>query len=210
MTLASGEIWGGIHTLGILVSFFINYFHRNKLIDIVPSTLIPTWRNGRVGSEAISKRLDRALISEDLLSSVGVYRAWFEYPYISDHAPIVLQLDSTLTFKAFPFKFNLWWSKESLFAELVQKIWNDPKFLVEHGRQRRLIWKLKELKCLTRNWQKEVRQQKDSRLLELEKEIAFRLQNQSIGIFNNFGEQPLNLLEQERSKILIENEEQWR
>jgi len=91
----------------------------NKLIDIVPSTLMPTWRNGRVGSEAISKRLDRALISEDLLSSIGVYRAWVEYPYISDHAPIVLQLDSILTFKAFPFQFNPWWSKESLFAELV-------------------------------------------------------------------------------------------
>jgi hypothetical protein len=151
LTLSSGEIWGGIHTLGTLASFFINYFHRNKLIDIVPGTLMPTWRNGRAGTEAISKRLDRALISEDLLSSVGVYRAWVEFPYISDHAPIVLQLDSTLTFKAFPFKFNPLWSKENLFVEFVQKIWRDPKFLVENGRQRRLVWKLKELKIINKS-----------------------------------------------------------
>jgi hypothetical protein len=55
-----------------------------------------------------------------------------------------------------------------------------------------------------------VRYLKSSRLLELEKEISFRLQNQTVGIYNNFGEQSLKLLEQERSKILIENEEQWR
>jgi len=191
LTPSSGDIWGGIHTLGTLASFFINYFHRNKLIDIFPGTLMLTWRNGHVGNEAISKRLDRALILEDILASMGVYRAWVEFPYISDHVPIVLQLDSTLTFKSFPFKFNPLWLKENLFVEFVQKIWRDPKFLVENGRQRRLVWKLKELKILTRVWQKEVRYHKSSRLLELEEEISFRLQNQTAGIFNNFGEQSL-------------------
>jgi endonuclease/exonuclease/phosphatase family metal-dependent hydrolase len=88
LTLSSGEIWGGASSLGTLASFFTNYFHRNKLIDIVPGKLVPTWRNGRVGANSIAKRLDRSFISEDLLASVGVYRAWVEFPYISDHAPI--------------------------------------------------------------------------------------------------------------------------
>jgi len=150
------------------------------------------------------------LILEDILASVGVYRAWVGFPYIFYHTSIVLQLDSTLTFKFFPFKFNPFWLTESLFIEFVQKLWRDPKFLVEDGRQRRLVWKLKELKILTRAWKKEVRYLKSSRLLELEKEISFRLQNQTVGIYNNFGEQSLKSLEQERAKILLETEEQWR
>lgn len=103
LTLSSREIWGGTNTLGTLTSFFTNYFHKNKLIDIVPETLVPTWRNDRAGTESISKRLDRSLIYEDLLASVGVYRAWVEFSYIFYHAPIVLQLDSSSSFKAFPF-----------------------------------------------------------------------------------------------------------
>jgi hypothetical protein len=54
-TLSSEEIWGGIHTLGTLASYFINYFHMNKLIDIIPGTLMPTWGNGHAGTEALYK-----------------------------------------------------------------------------------------------------------------------------------------------------------
>jgi len=46
LTLSSGDIWGGSTTLGTLASFFTDYFHKNKMIDIVPGTLVPTWRNG--------------------------------------------------------------------------------------------------------------------------------------------------------------------
>lgn len=43
----------------------------------------------------------------------------------------------------------------------------------------------------------------------MEKEITFRLQNPIDGIFINFGDQFLKSLEQERTKILLETEEQW-
>jgi hypothetical protein len=119
LTLSYGDIWGGTHTLGTLARFFINYFYNNKVIDIVPGTLVPTWRNDLAGTESISKRLDRALISEDLLALAGVYRAWVEFPYIFDHALIVLQLDSTLSFKDFSFKFNPLWSTDRVFIEMV-------------------------------------------------------------------------------------------
>ena len=74
-------------------------------------------------------------------------------------------------------------------------------YLMGDGRQRRLVWKLKELKILTRAWEKEVRYHKSYRLLELEKEITFRLQNPTVGIYNNFGDRSLKSLEQERSKF---------
>jgi hypothetical protein len=47
-------------------------------------------------------------------------------PFISDHAPILLQLDLPPLFKAFPFKFNPLWIKEQGFILMVQKLWNDP------------------------------------------------------------------------------------
>ena len=140
---------------------------------------------------------------------MGVYRAWVEFPYISDHAPIVLQLDSSSSFKAFPFKFNPLWSTDQDFIEMVQKLWSDPKYLLEVGRQRRLVWKLKDLKVFKRNWKKEERYRKSCRLYELEKEITFKIQNSNDVIINNFGGQSLKFLEQERMKLIHEMEEQW-
>jgi hypothetical protein len=86
LTLSTGEIWGGSALLGPLENFLQHFFHKNKLIDIVPGKIVPTWRNGRSRKDYIAKRLDRTFISEDLVESVGIYRAWVEYPYVSDHA----------------------------------------------------------------------------------------------------------------------------
>jgi len=94
---------------------------------------VPTWRNGRVGTNSIAKRLDHSFISEDLLALVGDYRAWVEFPYISDHAPIILQLDLPLIYIAFPFKFNPLWITDQDFIKMVQKIWSDPMYLQETG-----------------------------------------------------------------------------
>jgi hypothetical protein len=139
LTLSSGEIWGATTTLGTLVGFFTNYFHRNTLIDIAPGNLVPTWSNGRAGTDSIAKRLDCSFISKDLLASVEFYRAWVELPFIFYHAPIILQLDLPLIYKAFPFKFNPLWTTDHDFIKLVQKLWSDPKYLQEVGRQRRLV-----------------------------------------------------------------------
>jgi endonuclease/exonuclease/phosphatase family metal-dependent hydrolase len=112
LTLSTGEIWGGVRTLGCLAGFFKTFFQGFGLIDIVPGKLVPTWRNNRVGTYLIAKRLDRAFISEDILASVGIYRSWVEYPYISDHAPILLQLDLPTTFISYPFKMNPFWIQD--------------------------------------------------------------------------------------------------
>ena len=103
----------------------------------------------------IAKRLDISFLSEDLIDTVGIYRAWVEYPFISDHAPILRQLDIPPIFKAFPFKFNPLWIKEKGFILMVQKLWNDPKYLMETIKQNLLVWKLKYLKSITKVWQKD-------------------------------------------------------
>jgi hypothetical protein len=76
ITLSSDDIWGGSTASSHLSSFFNTLFHAHKLIDVKPDKIIPTWRNGRAGSEAIAKRLYKFLVSEDLLMEVRLHRAW--------------------------------------------------------------------------------------------------------------------------------------
>jgi hypothetical protein len=109
VTLSTEEVWGGTNLSAHTTGFYKSFFQANHLIDLAPDKLVPTWRNGRSGAALISKRLDRFLIAEDFLSGIGLYRTWVEYPYISDHAPIVLQLELPPLYKSFPFKLNPYW-----------------------------------------------------------------------------------------------------
>jgi hypothetical protein len=99
------------------------------LIDIKPTKVVPTWRNGRIGQGAVARRLDRFLVAEDLLNDTGLYRSWVEFPYISDHAPVLLQLDLPPAYKIYPFKFNVQWLNDKGFMDIVFKVWNDLIFL---------------------------------------------------------------------------------
>jgi hypothetical protein len=56
-------------------------------------------------------------------------------------------------FKAYPFKLNPQWHMEHEFVLMVKALWNDSKYLEEEGKNKRLIWKLKDLKDNTKQWQ---------------------------------------------------------
>jgi len=58
------------------------------MIDVKPTKLVPTWRNGPSGLEAVVRRMDRVLVAEDFLFDVGHFRSWVELPYISNHASV--------------------------------------------------------------------------------------------------------------------------
>jgi hypothetical protein len=120
LTLSSGEIWGGARSSGSLAGYFKTFFQSNRLIDIALGKMVPTWRNSRSGTKYIAKRLDITLISKDLLASVGIYRSWVEYPFISYHVPSILQLELLPPFKTFPFKLNPLWILDQSFTELVR------------------------------------------------------------------------------------------
>jgi hypothetical protein len=67
ITLASDETWGEGAVVGSSNDYYKLFFQNKSLIDIEPVKVVPTWRNGRLGTNAIWKRLDRFLVSEDLL-----------------------------------------------------------------------------------------------------------------------------------------------
>jgi len=76
ITLSADEHWGGLSLPGPSEAFYRDLFLSNNLIDILPTRLIPTWRNGRSGNEAIARRLDRFLIFYSYMSSTAFPTSW--------------------------------------------------------------------------------------------------------------------------------------
>jgi hypothetical protein len=76
VTLSTEEVWGGSNFSANTTGFYKSIFQVNHLIDLTLDKLVPTWRNGRSGATLTSKRLDRFLIAEDLLTGIGIYKTW--------------------------------------------------------------------------------------------------------------------------------------
>ena len=73
---------------------------------------MPTWRNKRIGDQAVSKILDRFLVSENLISSDLILKASVEIGGNSDHCPIVLSIKTPEVKPPAPFKFKPQWLEE--------------------------------------------------------------------------------------------------
>jgi hypothetical protein len=95
-----------------------------------------------------------------------------EFPYISDHAPVLLQLRLTERARSSPFKFNPSWLTSADYIELVHSIWSDPIFSSEDNPQNRLVWKLKVLKEKTKSWFHRKQFEDQALLLSLEADIS--------------------------------------
>jgi len=162
-----------------------------------------------VGEAFIAKRMDRFLLSKDLVLSSGIFRSWVEFPFISDHVPILLRLEVPPMYKEIPFKFNPVWLSERDFITLVHKLWNDPLYLQESCKKKRMVWKLKYLKKNTKSWLKIHNSLKIVRLSSLEQEISYRFHNLSEGLCQDLKDISLKDLEKERTIILKDIEEQW-
>ena len=73
-TLGANEIWGIKVQLDPLAPFFSQLIADHNLVDLYPTYVGPTWRNGRSGIDGISKRLDRFLLSDSIVSSLHRHR----------------------------------------------------------------------------------------------------------------------------------------
>jgi hypothetical protein len=171
ITLNADEHWGGNCSTVQMLLFYKGLFASKNLIDVLPCKIVPTWRNGRSGMEAIARRLDRFLISDSFISNTGYPSTWVEYPYFSDHAPVFLKLNLPIRHFSYPFKFNQHWLLSPDFSDLVKAVWTDPCFLSELNPQRRIVWKLKVLKARSKSWYSVKKDKEAARLLNLESEI---------------------------------------
>jgi hypothetical protein len=167
LTIFVGEIWGASATQDTLADFFTSLFLTHNLADYVPNILAPTWRNGQMRSESISKRLDHFLISVHLISTEDRICTWVDFPFLLDHASIILHLDSSSHKISYPFKLNLDWLLEVDFNSIVAKVWKDPLYLFEPCIQHHLIWKLKCLKAHIKAWDVTYKKHNAQTLLEI-------------------------------------------
>jgi hypothetical protein len=151
-SLSTDEIWGSTVVIDPLASFFKDLFANTSLVDVAPSQLVPTWRNGRMGDSNISKHLDRFFVAEGFLGPVSRYRSWVGSSYISDHAPVFFQLDIGFPKTVYPFKFNPIWLEDSSFTALTREVWLDSRFTLLEDPQQRLVEKLALLKRRVKVW----------------------------------------------------------
>jgi hypothetical protein len=165
------EVWGVSAHLDKLADYFKDLMLAHHLIDLAPVAPTPTWRNDMGGLDLISKRLDHVLISEYILREIGRHRAWVELPFVSDHAPVVVQFDIQPFPLAFPFKLKLTWLIEDEFESIVKEIWNDHVLSGKSYVQYMFMWKLKTLKSRIKSWAKQKRAVQQRRLITMEGEI---------------------------------------
>ena len=115
-------------------------------MDVAPSCAGPTWRNGRIGEDGISKRLDRFLISDQLISSLPRYRVWAHRCGISDHFPVLFDWLDQQSSCAYPFKFNQSWLDNEDLTQMIRTEW--PLISVDNSMDamQELSFKLRVLK----------------------------------------------------------------
>ena len=85
------EVWGDYVRLDHLALYFAQLLDSMNMVDLAPTTIGPTWRNGRAGPEGVSKRLNRFLASFHLIPLLGSYHSWTQPSEILDHYLVYLE-----------------------------------------------------------------------------------------------------------------------
>ena len=109
-----------------IIDCLSNYFSKKMddygLVDIVLSVLLPTWSNRRVEIHNICKRLDRLMVSVDLLDFELYFLQWVGWGE-SDHQPVVLQILNQDKNAHSPFKFTAHWLVNEDLVTLLKNSW---------------------------------------------------------------------------------------
>jgi hypothetical protein len=209
LTTSTEEIWGEKARPDPLSIFFKQLFTKNNLVDLAPVEVLPTWRNGRSGTDGIEKHLDRFLVVDGLITSHCRIHAWVDLPYLLDHAPICLQLGEAGDGASYPFKFNPAWLREESFVQLVYSVWTDTSLPILGDLQGSLERKLNCLKEHTKIWLKEKKTKEKAELCSLEKELEELLWMKAQDTRYEDFDHNLRCLEQARNNYLLEEEERW-
>ena len=81
-------MWDKGNLFDSLSDYFSHIFESANLVDVLPSTLVPTWPDERCGNEGVAKHLNRFHMMEDLSDNIGGYRIWDHSMGFSGHKSI--------------------------------------------------------------------------------------------------------------------------
>jgi hypothetical protein len=145
-------VWGNLAQSDPLAHYFSNILINSVLLDVQPTQLAPTQRNGRDGLDGISKRLDWFLIDENLLGNHRNIQSWIINSSISDHNPICLQIEKTSRKLAPPFKFNSSWILDLGFITNIRDTWKEMRSWSDNSSIHLMCSELKQLKKAVIQW----------------------------------------------------------
>ncbi|GAV61081.1 Exo_endo_phos domain-containing protein [Cephalotus follicularis] len=121
---------------------FNNAIMKAELEDLRGAGFHFTWNNMRVGSSAISKKLDRALGNWNWFKMMGDTYAQYHPPGISDHSPVSIQLRQMQPYRGRPFKFLNFWAESDKLIHTVKQEWDKTypgsPFIVIHKKLKSL------------------------------------------------------------------------
>eukprot|EP00253_Pinus_taeda_P008550 PITA_08550 len=117
---------GGLRKLNKDSEAFTSFIDNVKLVDILPKSGNFTWNNRRGGERLIASRLDRFLISENIILDGITVESDILPTGGSDHWPISLTVAVQSTPRYKPFRFEKLWLDHPNFLELVEKWWSEP------------------------------------------------------------------------------------
>ncbi|KAH0764708.1 hypothetical protein KY285_000579 [Solanum tuberosum] len=128
-----------------------------------------TWSNKQASTDRIWSRLDRAFGNHDWMLQWGHVVLEYDVPHISDHAPMILSLNTMIHPGKSPFRFFNKWADHTTFIDIVQQVWS--KELSLNGMEN--IWlKLKALKPQLKKLNREEFKEINLKIAKARQELA--------------------------------------
>ncbi|XP_077226456.1 uncharacterized protein LOC143859720 [Tasmannia lanceolata] len=123
-TRFSDERFGGALPVSKDLEDFNNCIIDCSLTDLKALGSQFSWNNKSRSNNLKLRTLDRALVNHDWINSFPLSTAQFLPPGLSDHAPIVVNLQNHQSLGAKPFIFHNMWTEDISIFPIVEKAWN--------------------------------------------------------------------------------------
>lgn len=151
--LGAHEKRGRLLPPSISCTNFLSWSNANLLLHLNTNGVQFTWNNGRLDSDSVFLRLDRAICNEAWTDLWGVTSCTALVRTHSDHHPLLVHSDFSFVRKTASFKFFKTWTTHADCRPLLLNIWK--KEVVGSGMHRLQI-KLLRVKDSFRVWNKSV------------------------------------------------------
>ena len=180
------------------------------LIDIDPFVILTTWSNRRVGDDSICKRLDRLLVSADLLDHDYLFRQWVGCGGDFDHNHVFLQVMNKGLKDRSPFKFNAHWLTDENLVCLLKDTWVVYNDYLSESPASQFSTNLKRIKDVSIYWSVKKKERDIKDLVEIELLLEESFNKVGFGFASNEDKESLTELESRKGNILLDREHEAR
>ena len=135
-----------------------------------------------MGDEGICKRLDRFMLSYNLVSLLAKHRVWAHHSGVSAHYPVLFEWIDHPVSCPFPLKFNHSWLTNEDFVQMIRSEWPLISSVNPVDAMEDLSIKLRLLKGKVKDWTRNKSLEMKDKSILLEDETNSLLDSSSSGI----------------------------